>query len=45
MSRRRRHVKSPDTPCPSEGRILYDGPAAVLAADPERLARLIGLAE
>jgi branched-chain amino acid transport system ATP-binding protein len=28
-----------------KGRIVYDGPSAAFAADPERLARLIGVAE
>ena len=28
-----------------KGRIVYDGPSATLGADPERLARLIGVAE
>ena len=36
---------SPRTVVMDKGRILYDGPSAALAADPERLARLIGLAE
>jgi branched-chain amino acid transport system ATP-binding protein len=28
-----------------KGRIVYDGPSAPLAADPDRLARLVGIAE
>jgi branched-chain amino acid transport system ATP-binding protein len=36
---------SPRTAVMDKGRIVYAGPSAALAADPERLARLIGLAE
>jgi len=36
---------SPRTVVMDKGRIVYAGPSAALAADPERLARLIGLAE
>jgi branched-chain amino acid transport system ATP-binding protein len=36
---------SPRTVVMDKGRIVYDGPSAALAADAERLARLIGLAE
>jgi branched-chain amino acid transport system ATP-binding protein len=36
---------SPRTVVMDKGRIVYDGSSAALAADAERLARLIGLAE
>jgi branched-chain amino acid transport system ATP-binding protein len=36
---------SPRTVVMDRGRIVYDGPSAPLAADADRLARLIGLAE
>ena len=36
---------SPRTVVMDKGRVVYDGPSAALAADGERLARLIGLAE
>ena len=36
---------SPRTVVMDKGRIVYDGPSATLAADAERLARLIGLAQ
>jgi branched-chain amino acid transport system ATP-binding protein len=36
---------SPRTVILDKGRIVYDGESALLAADPERLARLIGIVE
>jgi branched-chain amino acid transport system ATP-binding protein len=36
---------SPRTVVMDRGRIVYDGHSGALAADPERLAQLVGVAE